>query len=545
MKKILLLLAAPFLALHASAQWSADAAENNQIDSLGASDYGTTVLTTPSGTTYVLNIVPTGRDENGRSLLAYAVQIVDKQGNKVLPDGGKTLSREGNKSYTVINQSMMVDKDENAIVVAHDCRNAQPTSTDKGYTAYKINKQGELLWSKGTDLWDGEVTEGSAAMSIAQTDDGGYLFAWGVFTNDAPSYIRIEKLSADGKSLWKQELKDSKVSYEYPYVKNAGDGQAILVFLQGTNRTVMARMLDFDGSQVWEADAKVYQGGFDSTPVHTHFKVWQAPKGGVFVTWRDDRNYEGSFANYISYVKNDGTLGFPGGVNALKISHDDDYSRMGPMLVYDQNADCVYAIYQQFSQAYQANKGIYMQKISMDGELMWGPTGKAVVAMQTQRALGYATIQLAGDGNIAAFYMDNAAGGKEAYSYCQKYDADGNALWEQPLNFTTTVSEKSNLLSSALIDGKYWICSFEDARYSEHVDEQLLFLQRVNIDGTLGDGTSAIRSVEGNATQGECNIYTLDGRQLGTATQGCSQLGKGIYLLKDRNTNTTRKVSIQ
>ncbi len=545
MKKSLLLFVVSLFALHASAQWSADGATNNLIDSVGTTDYGTSVVTTPDGLSYVLKIIPDGKDDNDRSMLAYSVQIVDKQGNKVLPDGGKTISREPNRSYTVINQSLMADKDGNAIIVTHDCRNAQPTSHDKGYTAYKINHQGELLWSKGTDLWDGEVSEGNAAMSFTQTDDGGYLFAWQEYSDEIPSAIRIEKLSADGKSQWKQELRDTKVAYQYPYVKSVGDNQVILVFLQGTNRTVMARMLDFDGSQVWEADTKLYQGGFDSTPVHTHFKVWQAPKGGVFVTWRDDRNYEGSYANYISYVKNDGTLGFPGGVNALKISHDDDFSRMGPMLVYDDTADCVYLTYLQFAQARQNYKGIYMQKISMDGELLWGSTGKPVVAMQEERALGYATVQQAGDGNIAVFYMDNAAGGKEAFSFCQKYDTDGNALWEQPLNFATTISEKSNLLSSALIDGKYWICNFEDARYSEHVDEQLLFMQRINTDGTLGDGATAIHSVDTPAVQGECNIYTLGGVQLGTTTQDCLHLEKGIYLLKDNNTNTTRKVAIQ
>lgn len=553
MKKILLSLTTLLCSIPMLAQWTSDPAENTRVSLLGQHDYGTEVVTNNKGITYVARIIPEGKDADGQSFLSYRLQVLDKAGNRTLPEEGKVISRDRNLSYTTVNQTLLVDKDGNAIIISHDCHNSAPTVNNLGYTVYKVSPDGTMLWGdKGVDLADGEVFQGSAFLKAIQTTDGGYVFSYETYddASEAPSQVRVEKLTNDGKKAWDDPivLQDNKVPYSYSYLVDAGDNQVMLVFLQGSNRNIMARMLDFDGSSVWSDDVKLYQGGFDAIPIQTHLKVNKAPDGGAFVTWRDDRNNEGSYSNYISYVKNDGTLGFPGGVNALKISYADDYSRQGPMIAYDEQDKCVYAVYRQYSQALQSWSGIFIQKISMEGELKWGPEGKAVVDIQNSRSLGYATVQMAGGNDIAVFYQTNAQGGGDVKSYAVKYDKEGNALWDKPLEFTTTVSEKNDLLSSELIDGSYWLLNWSDNRGGEDLYANTLYMQRINIDGTLGTPkTTAIDNIE-NTTDEVYDIYNMQGMYVKTvkgSVNANSGLNRGVYLVKSKAQAKALKVVVE
>ena len=96
---------------------------------------------------------------------------------------------------------------------------------------YKIGPDGKQLWS--ADLADGTAFESVALLKVVQTSDGGYVFAYAVFTNDNsfPMYIRMEKLTADGQKAWQEPvlLQDSRTSYAYPYIVDAGDNQVMLI----------------------------------------------------------------------------------------------------------------------------------------------------------------------------------------------------------------------------------------------------------------------------------------------------------------------------
>lgn len=540
-KRILLSLAAALCCLASVAQWST---EDIRVTALDKENYGREVETTSDGTTYIVSVTP-----EGNSILSFRLQIVDKDGRMTLPEEGLVVSNERNRTWTATNRVLFVDRDGNAIIAVFDCRNAQPDVDDLGYTIYKIAPDGTSLWPGGVDLNGGRTHSSAAAMDITQTTDGGYVFAYESYGEEL-SEVHVEKLTADGEQAWTEQvvLADETRKYEYPYVVDAGDNQVMLVYVAGTNQYVYARMLDFDGSSVWEEDTKVYQGGFDDTPVWTHLNVQQAPGGGALVSWRDDRLNSGSFCNYVSYVKNDGTFGFPGGVNALQISYAEDYSRMNPDIVIDEANNCLYAVYRQYSQGRQSYCGIFMQKISLDGELLWGPEGKAVVDMQDDVSVGYATAQLSGDGGVTVFWQTNAQTGGDVHSYAMKYDKDGNAVWTAPAEFSTVKSEKTDLRSSQLIDGKYWIVSWDDYRDDKDYGVSCLYMQRINTDGTVGatdpSGIQAVKAEGGAAT-----VYDTAGRSVTRIEAGADPaaagLGSGIYIVKDELSGTTRKITIK
>lgn len=543
-KTLLTLAAAAICCLGAKAQYTADPSANTDVTGL-VSSYGNDVIVNGDGTLFSLTKLPS-KDDDGNNHLSLTIQILDKDGNKVLPAGGKELDNPRAKSYTVVNQELLADADGNFIVASHDGRNAAPGSDEMGYTAYKVDGKGNVLWQK--DLAGGSVFGSSAMMSITQTTDGGYVFTYmilGQYTG-TPDYIRIEKLTADGEEAWPEAvlMQDAKTSYGYPYLVDAGDNQFLLIYARGTGKYIEAQLYDFDGTPLWEKATEIYNGGFGDMPLHTQFYVMKAPEG-AFVTWSDDRSYEGSYSNYAAYVKRDGTLGLNGTAGGLKISYADEYSRQVPRLYYCEADQSLYAIYRQYSQRYQDYCGIYMQRISPDGELLWGREGKAVVAMQQELSVGYATVQGAGGTDIGTFWQTNTPGyGGDTKTYALRSDADGNSLWAAPTEVCTVVSEKNNLLSSQLIDGKYWILTWRDYRGAPDLFTDALYAQRVNADGTLGL-TTGISSAKADRQEGPACAYSLDGRLAASTEAGLGSLPKGIYIVKDKATGSAHKVTIE
>lgn len=530
----------------AYAQYVDDPAKNLSVTGV-VSNYGNDVAVSKDGTLYSLTALPQPQ-ENGDTHIAPNIQVVDKEGYKQLPEGGKILDSPRNRTYTMVNQLMLTDDDGNCLMVSSDCRNAEPNSNELGYTIYKVDKKGNVLWQK--DLADGSVFPSVATLSMIQTTDGGYVFAFSAFddTNETPMYIYIEKLTKDGEKAWLEPIlmKDTKTSYGYPYLVDAGDNQFMLIYARGSSLYLEAQLFDFDGTMMWQDPVSIYNGGFGSTPLQTKVYVMKAPEG-AFVAWSDDRSYESVFSNYISYVKKDGTLGFLGTANGMKISYANNYSRQVPRLYYCDADQSLYAIYRQYNQSYQNECGIYMQRISIDGELLWGPEGKAIEPIQTDHAVGYATVQGAGGTDVAVFYQTNAFTGDDTKTYAMRMNADGDNVWKAPLEVCTVTSEKNDLLSSELIDGSYWILTWRDYRNSPNRFDDELFAQIVNVDGTLGGISTAISTPQTVAVDGPADVYSLDGRIV-KSVDGKKELNtmpNGVYIVKDKATSTTRKVTIK
>ncbi len=493
------------------AQWTSNPAVNTRVTEVGKSDYGREVVTTDEGITYVVTITPEGYGDDDKFYMSHRLQIIDKDGYKMFPEEGLVLCTERNKTYTVTNQLLLVDKDGNAIVMAHDCRNSPSSYDYQGYTVYKVATDGTILWS--TDLADGEAFYGSASISAVQTTDGGYVFAYSVYGSNTMMYLRAEKLNSNGEKAWDEPyiLSSTSKYYSYPYLVDAGFNEVMMIYVEGDSN-VYAHMIEFDGSSVWSKDVTVHNsGGFGSTPAWTFIEVTPAPDGGAFVAWRDGRNNDASYTGYLSYITWGGSSGFSGVTDGLKISYADEYSRMTPHIYYDENEKCIYAVYRQFNQAQQDQCGIYMQKISLEGEILWDAEGLPVVAIQDEVHVDYCSIQGAGDGNVAVFYQLSRGTG-DVDSYVMKYDKDGNALWDEAINFSTCVSEKSDLISSPLIDDSYWIACWYDYRDYDSLEKSVEYAQLVNIDGTLGDGSDV-------PTEHELTFEPEDGKELQSLSQ--------------------------
>lgn len=529
MKKTLLSVAlAALSAMPIMAQWSDDPTEYTRINPIDKSNYGYTVKTTDDGLSYLYIHVPNAYNPSIR------IQIIDKDGNLLLGEDGKEISAEQNITYTKVGDNLMIDKDDNAIIAFTDYRTGEEV-----YNVYKIDQTGEILWSK--TLNDGVSPGMLAGMSMTTTDDGGYMFSYLAYTQDDVSSsvsVYIEKLKSDGTDAWDKPIVldgiTDNTQYNYPYLVDAGANQTILVYAKGANQDLYARLIDFDGSSVWgDEDVLVWQGGFTSNPLHTMMDVYPGPDGGALVAWMNSDANSGNYENRLSYVMNDGTYGFSTGDLGTNVSNATDYSRGYPQVYVDTKEQAIYCLWQQYDQSYQSYHGLYMQKMSYDGELLWGADGKAVIEMQDNDTYSYYTIQGATDGNFAVFYMklDGVGATGSVSCYMTLYDKDGNMI-QEPACFATCEETLTGLESSQLIDGKYYLTNFENYGVDTNV-----YMQRVFLNGSL-TGIKDVNTDNADKKLLHTDVFSLDGQQ----KEGLSE---GVNLVKEVYTDGTTAVKKQ
>lgn len=520
MKKALLSMAAAFLmGMPAMAQWSADFAENNRINPEGMANYGYEIKTNDNGVTYAFMQLPR------KGTISMRLQILDKDGVKLLPDTAMVLSAEKNKSYTKVNQHLMIDKDGNAIVVVSDERTG-----NEGYTVYKVDEKGNVLWSKqlGTTSEDLDV----AYMRMTCTDDSCYVFSYvkyDVTNNFGSTYI--EKLKSDGTEAWDNAvvIADKSASCCGLGIVDAGFSQTMVMYAKGSNSDLMVRLIDFDGSSVWEEDVPAFKGGFNTgVPVWVQTGTSEAPENGMFVYWMDANEQNVGYENRISYILPDGTYGFSTGEEGTIISHDTDNSREVPSIYYNKDEKAIYFAYREFNQAHQSYQGIFIQKMSLDGELLWGANGKAVIPIQDTDAYSYASIQGAGEGKVAVFYMKNegATDNSNVNSYMVLYDKDGNMV-QDTVNVSRAVCTKYSLESSPLIDGKYFLLNWEQKAGDGVYPVLDIMIQRVFLDGSA-TGIKNVTDGKNSSKLVRSEYFTLDGQRIEKATKGIA-IERSVY----------------
>ncbi len=529
MKKFLLSFAALALSLTMSAQWPDSTDEAVRMSQPGQSDYGCQVAFSPDGTTYVVKIVPYAPGEAGLTTLSYRLYILDKNGVLKSPEEGIEIATKPNRSWTAVNNQVYADHDGNAIVMVCDSRDAPAGTTDQGYYIYKVNPEGEILWTQS--LVDGEVYELPVSICCAQNSDGDYIFAFTAMSyGDAPAPIILEKLDKDtGEGVWLRTLEHETRPYAYPHLVSSTDGNVMLFYAYTSNQYIYAKMINRDGDDVWESDTRVYRGGFDTTPIHTHIKSFEGPDGGGLFSWRDDRFSEGCFTSYLSYIKADGEYGFPNETNALKICYDDNNTRRSSHVVWSEKHNCFYAALQAFNQGSQSYQMLYVQKISKEGELLWGQDGVELEPLVISSIYDNPVVKVDDEGNPVIFYMKTY----DIYTYqtneitqcAVKLDADGNRLWDESVTFDTHKSYKTDLNVSDLIDGKYWVVAWADNRDGAMKDgSDNIYATRFNVDGTVGDpdknGISTVSDLPAKSSA----YFDLTGRRVASPT-------KGVYIV--------------
>lgn len=514
MKKLIILLSILICGSTAYAQWSSDPKQNLLLSNLCVYDVEYKVYT--NGDVYIYYTTPF--ENNIQTYL----QILNKKGEKKFNGNGLLISNEKTRTWTVVNNFLLVDDEGNAIVVVQDCRNDDSELQKLNYNIYKISPSGEFLWGEnGIDLCRGKTHYLEASMSLIQVGEQ-YMFAWQRFNNasaglniatttfkagnyqelpvpfstkkeeDLPDHIVMERLDKSGKFVGEtQYLKDNSTPHSYPWLRNATDGQVILVYAKGTNQDLMARKLDFDGSSVWAQDATIYRGGFGTIPIWTFVQVYEDPDGGVFVSWHDDRNFTNIESAYLSYIKPDGTYGYAAGIEGQKLGFS-GFRQFTPYMVYNPTDKSTYIAWRETSDG-QGWQSLRAQRLTKEGDLMWDIEGVEILPL-VQRPIGYFSCELDKQNRMATFFM--AQDSLEAYGNTQAFacllDTKGQYAWGDATKYafiTNAKSEKGELMSSPAIEDQ-WILLWSDTRGATGSNQTYLYGQNMYMDGSLTNTVS-------------------------------------------------------
>ena len=478
----------------ANAQWSSDPAENLQLNN--ESFYSFEVEPLSDGSWYLFYNRPDGAIDS----VVPKLQRFDKDGNPLWEEP-LVVSRQQTLSWTKVMDCMMVDKDDNAIVVAQDLRHGS-----ESYTAYKISPDGESLWAEGIDLYNGHYTNRGVALNMVQITDGSYIFAWeddnasladymnGIFgkeenstaANQAPS-IRMQRVSPDGEILWEtgKILAEENIPYTYPYVVDAGNNEFLLVYAYGASQQLQVRKMDFDGNDVWAQPTTAFDAVSSSIPLWTFLEVIPADGGVLIATYEGDPNFP-----YIAYVKNDGTHAFAEGSAGLRLGYS-EWLAWGIKLVFDQENQAIYAAWREtdYNQNYS---WIVTQKISLDGELLWDPNGIALCPF-LPRPVSYYDAELGPKGGLFVTFMeqydidDNGLGANDPVNVLAALqDPDGGFMWADT---TVTLSNRTSVkysTESLPLSNDQWIVVWDGAYSLDDMDATYLYGQNIRVDGNLG-----------------------------------------------------------
>ena len=528
------------------AQWTNDINKNTDVSNPRSRVYVWDFGVNPDNSITTAFLSP----GDGNIEMWYNVHDVD--GKSIFEDGSKMAASNPTLLYTMFNAMAYHDSQGNMLMMYQSKRNAtaQGVIGDRlNYDVYKLSPSGDMLWSEPVDLNRGTFcADAQGSLTVADLDDGSYIFAYAdYYTPEAAetytSRIIMERVSADGKLLWDEPLviEDPTIMYAYPYLVPAGDNQVILLYAKGSNQDLMLRKIDFDGSSVWNEDVKVYRGGFPSVPIWTFLSIIPDGKGGAIVGWRDDRHFTNYEKTYVSHILSDGSYAYASGIEGEAVGYTEGMRSFEPTMLYDQEGDFLYTIRRETNMG-QGVQRLMLQKMASTGELLWGPEG---VEMRPDDGclVAFFDLEFAEDGNIVAFYMVQV-GGNDVAAYAHKFNKEtGEPMWEHDVLFTPTIESRSELKVSPLIDGKYWVAMWEDERVLEEDNTEVdwtemplrLYMQRINVDGSLGVKTSVnlvnndlYILVDGNtiiAPDG-AEIYTINGVRVGT-----QNLQSGVYVV--------------
>ncbi|MDR0507057.1 MAG: hypothetical protein LBH32_09625 [Dysgonamonadaceae bacterium] len=526
MKKIVLTLLGLISFWAVSAQWNQ--AADHQVTKENI--LGFEAKTNSDGITFVAFqcLAPEDPEKQGDRYseghdVAYYLQIISPDGINIFPNEGKLISHEPSRSFTMGDDNgVMVDDDGNAILIVKDERNWNNSSyPNQSYFVYKVSPAGEFLWDEALDLNRGYAYYMVANIKVVQLTDGSYIFAHEIRPDENKAYIVIEKVSKNGELIWEQPMlmDNSAISYTYPYLVDAGNGNFIMAYSKSPGTQMYAQKFDFDGEKQWSDEVAIYRGGFPSGAFpHTAFRVIPDRKGGIIAAWHDDR-YNSTYEKaYVSHILSNGRQAFitSGDEEGLRLSYNPNIRALRPYMAYDPETDFLYALWEEDDKV-QNFRSIVLQKISKEGELFWENTileeentnGIVLDNDYLPAAVGYQTIQMASEGKIAVFWQHNYSEATE--NIATLIDVTGEApqfVWEEPYYvFSGRETSKAGLVSLPLFNNDHFLTFWHDYRIN---NAQAIFAHKIS----LTDPTGVYSPNAGSSEITGCEYYNISGIKL-------------------------------
>jgi hypothetical protein len=362
------------------------------------------------------------------------VQRIDNEGNLLWSESDEgiplcTASEEQNLPRIIESEP------GSAIVVWQDMRQDQDT-----YDIYGMRIGGE---DEMVRLWEGEqgipisVAEGNQqGFRINSGFEGGAFIVWedNRFGGFPEVDIWAQQISVDGEIQWDEngivvcgaaeEGDDGLFTQGSPVIFATADQSCVIVWgdQRSGSRSIFSQKLNPEGESQWEENGvQLFEGMDYSTSYH---QIHSIGHGEFVITWLDGRHQRNTIP-YIQYCTSDverimntefSTNGIP------VIEPNENSAREAFSFVSEDNSTILV-----WEDSRRGQQSIYAQRISQQGERLWGEAGILCVESENRgEKLPYACT----DGNggfIVAWREDTNNTFTNIHS--QRLDENGRRLW--------------------------------------------------------------------------------------------------------------------
>lgn len=338
-------------------------------------------------------------------------QRIDAEGKAVWQkDGMPVCLAAGTQWYPKI----VSDRAGGAIIVWTDGRTS---SADNSIYAQIISADGQALWEKDGIAVCTALQNQERPVAIAAA--GGVIIAWNDWRSGNCD-IYAQKLDLAGGSLWPKDgvpVAEAPFSQEDPKLEDDGAGGAIIIWTDSRSEenAIYIQHFSSEGKGLWGDNGRVL-AKVDSRQENP--TIARLSDGGYITGWEDYQ--KGKPVLFAQKFNSEGaTLWQEGGIPWIELSHEQEN-----LAVVSAPDGASVAAWQDRR---QGNFDIYSQKISSDGNLLWGKEG-AVACNAVGSVIHQNANLLAGSqGEVTVVFEDARAG--YANIYAQKIGRNGTLAW--------------------------------------------------------------------------------------------------------------------
>ena len=453
-----------FICSIASAQWPDSPDNNLAICAASGEQSVVKIATRDDGSCFVSWF------DNRNSGYDVYMQRLDATGNAMWQTDGILIA---DRSYSsTMDFDLAVDGDGNAIVVYR-----MSVSGGDGIVVTSVDTAGAIRWH--------QTVQGGGtfvASPVVCTVDNSIVVGW--ITDDDSKF---QKLNSAGNAQWLMPTQISDPAGGYFYVADIHpsiDGSVILSAVQylsfsGNKRLKAQRILN-SGLVGWDEQVAVMSN--NSLQFGAYPEFVSDGNGGGFFTWYGVNPLQA----FAAHILSDGTHGY--GSEVQVASSLGNTQRVSPIGVADGNE---FVIFFRPLDNSQNNDGIGAQRLSDDGSRMWGNAG--VSLKPTSSAPQYGSFAAAKtDQGVTLFFTESSSWGNDVTNGVS-LDVDGNSQWlAEFISVASTPSSKSRMVAAPTGDGV--VLAWQDDRNGSNDT----YGQRINSDGTLGNGASCDADLNGD-----------------------------------------------
>jgi hypothetical protein len=438
--KLSLIILFVFVSVNLLFAWSDDPSLNTQISSLTGEQVIPRVATTSNRDFYISYFSNEAGNYNVR------LQKVTHNGLFLWTTDGVLVSDHPQMTW-LTDWDMKADNENNAILAFQDIRN----SGNNNIYAYKIDPNGIFLWGEdGIELSNSTAFDASPKIGILES--GNVIIAW-----QSEEKMYVQKISPEGDLLFGAqgiELVETGVSLSWPQVIPMQNDEFVLKYYQDSGpawaptRHIFAKKFAENGDVLWTSTISNAGGITAWTQI---LPIAKDENNGFFISWHEDRNFTNITNSYIQHINEQGNPTFA--ENGILVSNNSSYHQFYPKISYLPNSQEVIIIWNEMD-GNQNNRGIFGQKINLNGDLLWGGNGMTFLPLELSDMYPI-SLQPMYNGAVCFYSLSNTI-------YAFRINENGDFIWENSA-ISTTNSSKSHIVVSEKSFNQ-WITVWEDDR---------------------------------------------------------------------------------